>query len=94
MSAEAKAYEVGVAGGREGEAYRLPFANPNPRGRPHVHFDGVTSTTGMPIDAKLAIVTRPKTVIKQCARQLLFDRLRQRECGKCRILAKLREPDQ
>jgi len=60
MSAEAKAYEEAVAHGRPGQAYRVPYENPNPRGRPYVHFDGVTET-GIPIDSKLSVVTRPKT---------------------------------
>jgi hypothetical protein len=66
MSAEAQAYEEAVAGSRPGEAYRLPYKNPKPRGRPHVDFDGVQR--GAPVDAKLSIVTRQKTV-DQATRQ-------------------------
>jgi hypothetical protein len=61
MSAEAKAYQEAVANARPNQAYRVPYENPNPRGRPEVHFDGVTET-GIPIDSKLSVVTRPKTV--------------------------------
>ncbi len=55
-----------MANGRVGEAYRVPYDNPNPRGRPHVDFDGVEG--GFAVDAKLAVVTRAKTVA-QAVRQ-------------------------
>ena len=67
MSGEAKAYEEAVANGRPGEAYRVPYRNSRPRGRQEVHFDGV-SDSGIPIDAKVSIVTRQKTV-NQAMRQ-------------------------
>jgi hypothetical protein len=67
MSAEARAYEEAVAGSPPaGQTYRVPYTNPNPRGRSYVDFDGVQG--GVPVDAKVAIVTRQKTV-SQAARQ-------------------------
>ena len=67
MDERALEYEKAVAGGQEGKTYRVPYKNPNPRGKPHVDFDGV-APTGAPIDAKVAIVTRQKTV-NQAMRQ-------------------------
>jgi len=67
MAAEAKALEERVAYGRPGQAYRIPYENPRPGGRPWVDVDGA-APNGLPIDAKLSIVTRPKTV-DQAARQ-------------------------
>jgi hypothetical protein len=66
MSPEAAAYQDAVANGQPGQAYRVPYENPNPRGRPHVDFDGVQGPFA--VDSKLSVVTRPKTV-SQAVRQ-------------------------
>ena len=66
MSPQAQAYEDAVAGGKPGQVYRVPYDNPNPRGRPHVDFDGLQGN--LPVDAKLSVVTRPKSV-NQAMRQ-------------------------
>jgi len=66
MRPTAAQYQDDVGEGVPGHVYRVPYANPNPRGKPHVDFDGVQGT--FPIDAKLSVVTRPKTV-SQAIRQ-------------------------
>lgn len=66
MSAAARAYEDAVAGGQPGKVYRVPYKNPNPRGRPQVDFDGLLGE--LPVDSKLSVVTRPKSV-NQARRQ-------------------------
>jgi RHS repeat-associated protein len=60
MSPQARAYQDAHAGGKEGHAYRVPYENPNPRGRRHVDFDGLRGD--FPVDTKIAVVTRPKSV--------------------------------
>lgn len=72
MRPSAAQYQEDVGEGLPGHAYRVPYDNPNPRGKPYVDYDGVQGT--FPVDAKLAVVTRPKTV-GQAMRQA--DSLRQ-----------------
>jgi len=66
MSKEAAAYQEAVGSGLPDHVYRVPYTNPNPRGRSYVDFDGVQGT--FPVDAKLSIFTAAKTE-NEAARQ-------------------------
>jgi len=46
--------------GREGQTYRVPFENPNPKGRPYVDFDDYDAARDALIDVKQSVVTSRK----------------------------------